>query len=181
VSASTPAFALSEPDTAHKIVIHSGSKVTVFGDSMVNAGIGQRLRQLVTAMGGSVVLHSTHSTFTQTWANKDWIPRIMRADKPDVVIIVLGSNEVYWLSPHAPANIKKIVSSLEGRPCVWVGPPVWKGETGIVGAERDNSSPCTFFDSAPLKLQRQPDGIHPDMTGGRDWADAVWASTIVVE
>ena len=68
--------------------------------------------------------------------------------------------------------------TLSGKPCVWIGPPVWSVQKGIVEIERDNSPPCEFFDSSNLKLERQWDKIHPNTKGGATWAAAVWEATV---
>ena len=53
------------------------------------------------------------------------------------------------------------------RDCVWVGPPLWKGDKGLVEVIRTHAAPCRFFDSQHLVLQRAGDGIHPTEKGGR--------------
>ncbi|MEO7093303.1 MAG: SGNH/GDSL hydrolase family protein, partial [Polyangiales bacterium] len=146
--------------------------------SMVTAGLGQRFEKLAKARGAKYADNHWSSSTTKTWSESERLPNLLFKNKPDVVFIAIGSNEVYFLDKHADEYIKTIVKKLAGRPCVWIGPPVWKKQTGIVEAERDNSSPCAFFDSSTLQLDRQPDGIHPSLKGGAQWAEAVWAATV---
>jgi lysophospholipase L1-like esterase len=142
---------------------------------MVNAGIGLFLKKRVERLGGVAMTDSIASSTARSWNKGKRIEWLIQQSKPDVVVIILGANEVFVPFPAATApEIKAIVRRLDGRACVWVGPPVWKNQTGVVEVQRDNSGPCSYFDTQGLKLSRQPDGIHPDFEGGRAWATAVW-------
>jgi len=171
-----------DPDPALEktkgLVIGPGTTVLLLGDSMVNAGLGARLEKLVNERGGIFMKDSWTSSNTKTWAESERLTKLMDDIEPDVVFLVIGSNEVYLMDKQAASNVEKVVTKLEGRPCAWIGPPVWKGQNGIVEIERDHSSPCAFFDSSHLKLERQYDGIHPNTKGGATWADAVWEATV---
>jgi hypothetical protein len=119
---------------------------------------------------------SEQSSFTVTWAAK--MERVIANHQPDLVIINLGANEVANINPpaHAPA-VRRIVKSIGDRPCVWVSPPLWRKDTGIIDVIRENSAPCRFFDSDALvtaPIPRQSDKIHPNEEGGAVWADAFW-------
>jgi lysophospholipase L1-like esterase len=170
------ASATPAPDAPTPLLtIGRGTRVLAFGDSMVDAGFSQELRKRIEARGGTLVTDGWTSSSTKTWAQGERLSRLLASARPDVVIITLGANEVFLPAPEqAAANVRSIVKKLGDRPCVWVGPPLWKGETGIVGVERRHSAPCGFFDSGALKLDRQPDGIHPNGKGGALWAEAVW-------
>lgn len=173
VSAQPPAFAPT------KLQITKGTKVLVFGDSMVDAGFAQRLQKLIEARGGIVAHDAWTSSSTTSWSKGDRLDNLLVVHKPDVVIVALGANEVFLPAPEAVApRVRAIVHKLAPRPCVWVSPPLWKGETGIVGVERTNSAPCGFYDSGAVKVERAKDGIHPTPKGGSDWADAVFAAIV---
>ena len=179
MSASVAAFEASPPPALPSgIVIEKGTRVFLFGDSMVMAGLGQRLQKLVEDRGGLYFENHWSSSTTKAWSVSERLPNLLFKYKPDVVFITLGSNEVYYVDTNAVKNVQTIVSKLGGKPCVWIGPPVWKSQKGIVEIERDNSSPCAFFDSQTVTLDRQKDGIHPSVKGGRVWADAIWSATI---
>ena len=51
-------------------------------------------------------------------------------------------------------------------------------ETGIVGVERDNSTPCAFYESGKLEIERYEDGIHPNLAGGIYWGNKVWEAVV---
>ncbi len=175
-----PAVAVTAPPLPEiKLTIKAGTRVLVFGDSMVDAGFAQRLAKLVAEKGGTVVHDSWTSSTTSTWSKGERLDNLLVVHRPDVVIVALGANEVFLPSPEAVApRVRHIVQKLAPRPCVWVSPPLWKGETGIVGVERANASPCGFYDSGLVKVERAKDGIHPTPKGGSDWADAVFTAVI---
>jgi lysophospholipase L1-like esterase len=164
-----------------KLAIPLGARVLVLGDSMVDAGFSQRLDALVKERGGSLVHDAWTSSTTSAWSRGDRLDKLL-ARKPDVIIVALGANEVSLPSPESNAGaVRSIVARVakaSGGHCLWVGPPIWKGETGIVGVERRNAAPCTFFDSGDLALERRRDGIHTTMKGGAAWADAVWNARV---
>jgi lysophospholipase L1-like esterase len=162
-----------------RVRIGSGSRVLLFGDSMVEAGLAQKLGALVKARGGTFEADGWTSSTTTMWATKDRLPRLLERVNPDVVFIALGSNECFLGDPKKAApQVEAIVAQLQGRACVWLGPPVWKGETGIVSIERDHSTPCAFYDSGKLAIERYQDGIHPTPKGGGFWAVQVWGAAV---
>ncbi len=119
------------------------------------------------------------SSTTSSWSKGDRLDNLLAVHRPDVVIVALGANEVFLPAPEAVApRVRSIVQKFAARPCVWVSPPLWKGETGIVAVERANSAPCGFYDSGAVKVERAKDGIHPTPKGGNDWADAVFAAIV---
>lgn len=164
-----------------KLAIDRGARVLVVGDSMVDAGFSQRIGALVKERGGTVIHDAWTSSTTSSWSRGDRLTKLL-ATKPDVVIVALGSNEVSLPSPESNANavrsiVARVSAATDGK-CLWVGPPIWKGETGIVGVERRNAAPCGFFDSGNLNLERRRDGIHTTMKGGASWADAMWRARV---
>lgn len=173
VSAAVPPLPIS------KLAIGKGTKVLVFGDSMVDSGFGQRLQKLADARGATLVHDSWVSSSTTSWSKGSRLDNLLVVHRPDVVIVALGANEVFLPSPEAVSSrVRAIVNKLAPRPCMWVSPPLWKGETGIVGVERANAGPCGFYDSGAVKVERAKDGIHPTPKGGSDWADAVFAAVV---
>ncbi len=98
--------------------------------------------------------------------------------RPDLVLFNLGMNNVSWPHPevlmsHVASLVKKL--SANGRACVWIGPPSWSQDRGVlVPLLRDGVAPCMFFDSRDLELERQTDDIHPTNLGGEVWGEAVW-------
>ncbi|WP_437627088.1 SGNH/GDSL hydrolase family protein [Sorangium sp. So ce1151] len=161
-----PAFTVP-PNTA---VLH-------VGDSFALAGFAQALRPRMQALRVRYAVKAETSSYTVTWASR--MELLVANYQPDLVIISLGANEVENVNPPAHAGaVRRIIKAIGGRPCVWVSPPLWRKDTGIIDVIRTNSSPCRFFDSdalVPGPLPRQKDKIHPNEEGGARWADAFWS------
>jgi hypothetical protein len=157
--------------------IPKGTAVLLVGDSFALAGFTQALKPRMKDLGVRYEVRAETSSFTTTWAGKMEI--LVANTQPDLVILVLGANEMSNIEPvtHAPA-VKRIVEGIKGRPCVWVTPPLWKKDTGMMDVIREYSAPCRFFDSDLFikePLPRQADKVHPTDAGGAIWADAFWA------
>ena len=157
--------------------IPPNTAVLHIGDSFVLAGFAQALKPRMKELGVRYQVKSEQSSYTVTWAAK--LERLVADTQPDLVIITLGANEVTNTDPpaHAPA-VRRIVKIIGQRPCVWVSPPLWRKDTGIIDVIRENTAPCRYFDSdalVPQPIPRQSDKIHPSRAGGAIWAAAVWA------
>lgn len=178
-AAAPPVAAVSPPDDPDAATVPSipgGTAVLHFGDSFVLAGFAQALRPRMKTLGVRYAVKSEQSSYTVTWAQR--VEQIVADTQPDLVIITLGANEVANINPvaHAPA-VRRIVQIIGDRPCVWVSPPMWRRDTGILDVIRQNSAPCRFFDSDKLvtePIPRRNDKIHPDERGGEIWAEAFW-------
>jgi lysophospholipase L1-like esterase len=152
------------------------------GDSFVHASFQQNLGPRIRSTGSGYVVDAKTATYTTTWANDagfdGWL-----AKRPALVIVTLGANETEMpdATEHAGAVeriARKIASS--GAACVWVTPPMWKRDTGILGIIHDHAAPCLFFDSDAVlgglaDDERQRDHIHPNTRGGARWAGAFWS------
>jgi lysophospholipase L1-like esterase len=146
------------------------------GDSFLLAGFSQALKPKFQELGARYEVRSEQSSFTVTWAGK--METLVAMTQPDLVIINLGANEMSNTDPPTHANaVRRIVKGIGDRPCVWVSPPSWKKDTGILDVIRQNTPPCRFFDSdehVKEPIARQSDHIHPNKEGGAVWAEAFW-------
>ncbi|WP_438030064.1 SGNH/GDSL hydrolase family protein [Sorangium sp. So ce233] len=147
------------------------------GDSFALAGFAQALKPRMQALRVRYAVKAETSSYTVTWASR--MELLVANYQPDLVIISLGANEVENVNPPAHAGaVRRIVKAIGDRPCVWVSPPLWRKDTGIIDVIRTNSAPCRFFDSdalVPGPLPRKKDKIHPNEEGGARWADAFWS------
>jgi hypothetical protein len=142
---------------------------------MVTSGLGVYLQERVVARGGKFFSISKGSSTTATWSDSRELERLLALTRPDIVLVVLASNELFVPNPDARRYaIRSIVQRIGARPCLWIGPSPWLPEKGILGVVKSASSPCRYYDSTPLTLERQADHIHPTMLGGKAWAEAVW-------
>jgi lysophospholipase L1-like esterase len=147
------------------------------GDSFAGS-LGVPLGQRLKARGLRSVLEYQTSSYVPTWASGKELPHYVARYNPDLVIITLGANEFELANPDQRASsVRRLVGHLGGRPCVWVTPPRWKPDTGILAVIHANLQPCRFLDSDTIvrDLERKQDKIHPSDAGRERWADAVIA------
>lgn len=137
--------------------------------------VGNYLRPIFQKDGRKYNIESVTSSSTLSWDNKRLLQDAMYKYDPDLILISLGSNELFDRNPgrRAPA-IKRLVQDTRGRPCLWIGPPAWKEDYGFIEVLKQNLGHCRYLDSVALKLPRMADGRHPSWTGGYRWAVAVW-------
>ncbi len=156
-----------EPKT-YKVVVHTG-------DSMVGGGLCKALAPKFKAEGTRFIRDVWESASLMAFAESDRLPKLMKKYDPDLVLLTLGANDVFDRHPeNLIRTIESIVKKVGERDCYWVGPPLWKGDFGLNEVIRQHASPCRFFDSSYLVMQRAGDGIHPTDKGGVTWADAFW-------
>lgn len=159
----------SAPLPKGTLVLHVGDS---FADSL-GAPLGRRL----VGAGLRNVLEFKTPSYIPVWASRPDLRSLIARHNPDLVLITLGGNEFEIPSPadRIPA-VQRIVSAAGGRPCVWIAPPRWKQDTGILSVIREHAAPCRFLDSDSIvqDLPRARDGIHPTEAGREEWADAVF-------
>jgi acyl-CoA thioesterase-1 len=154
-----------------------GKTVLHCGDSMVGGagGLTKALEAKFKAAGARFVHDSQVSAAISVYDKQPKLKELLARNKPDIVIITLGANEVFVPFPDSlAANVEGIVKRIAPRECYWTGPPTWKPDTGVVRVLREHVAPCKFFDSSDMKLERAGDGIHPTDKGGAAWAEAFW-------
>jgi lysophospholipase L1-like esterase len=147
------------------------------GDSMVGfrGGLTRALENRFQDAGTRFYSSSLTSAGIASFDESDHMEKLLTKLHPEMVIVTLGMNNVTYPHPEALRhNIVSIVKKIAPRDCYWIGPPAWKPDAALVKVLAESTSPCTFFDSSDLKLERQTDGIHPTERGGEVWADAFW-------
>jgi hypothetical protein len=154
------------------------ARVLHAGDSTVGGGLSHALWRRFQAEGAHFSLYHKRSVGIKAFAQTpDFRDAIANGD-PDLVILTLGSNDVFAPHPRSLAKyVEEIaaVASAGARECWWIGPPTWRGDSGVVSVIREHSGACTFFDSSDMKdVARTRDGIHPNERGGARWALKFW-------
>ncbi len=146
----------------------------VIGDSMAWA-LGNGLKALADKDGSAKVRTSSKISGTiRAFARGKRVQKALRRRKYSKVILVLGTNDSLVPYPERLTRyVKEVVASVEGHECYWVGPPMWREDTGIVEVIRREAGHCAFFDSSDLVLERRRDKIHPSRKGAEQWAEAV--------
>jgi hypothetical protein len=121
------------------------------------------------------------------------VAQLIKAERPDLVLVVLGDTMAAYKQPDFPMNwVWQQVSTLTGAigatgvRCAWVG-PAWGQEGGKYGktyarAElvsrflATNVEPCTYIDSLEMSRRGQwptIDGQHFSSNGYRAWGDGI--------
>jgi len=150
----------------------TGTTVLHVGDSFAGA-LGVALNVELKRRGVRGFLRYKTATFIPDWAWGPKLPLFIAQTNPDLVLINLGANEVKMFNPEQRAKtIQKLVSHVKGRPCVWISPPLWDGDSGIVSVIRANCAPCRFMDSNAVfpAMPRLSDKIHPTIPARDEWA-----------
>jgi hypothetical protein len=166
---------LVAPPPLAALPIEPKTVVLHVGDSFVMAGFSQSLRPKMKSVGALYEVRGAQATYTTTWHSK--LSRLVGDYHPDLVIITLGANEVTLTDPWARADaVTRLVKIVGDTPCVWVTPPLWRKDTGIIEVIKQRAKPCLVFDSDAIAgpISRQPDSIHPNNAGGAVWAEAFW-------
>ena len=163
VDASAPAF------DGYKKVLHVGDSTVGYA-----AGISLEFKKMFPKAGLSYVSHTMTSAGLHTVAEDRIVEKMVKRYSPDLVIIQLGTNNLTVPHPEVYIpDIKSILAQVGHRGCYWIGPISLKfPERGMRGILRDNVSPCVFYDSYDLTLERQSDGLHPSQKAAIFWSGA---------
>ncbi len=166
-SASSPRAAPAE--------LPKGTRVLQVGDSFADA-LGIELGKLLKQSGLRTSLVTKTPSYIGEWAFGPALPKALSQYNPDLVLVTLGANEVEVPVPEQRTRaVQRLVKVLGDRPCVWILPPLWKPDTGVMQVIKDNAKPCQVLDSSVLvpSLPRGRDHIHPSTEGRSIWANAV--------
>jgi hypothetical protein len=154
-----------------------GTTVLHIGDSFAGA-LGVALNAELKANGVRGILYQHDASFIPTWAFDKKLPLYLAQFNPDLVLVTLGGNELEMFYPDRRAKlVRQIVDKLEGRPCVWITPPAWAKDTGVLAVIRANCAPCRYMDSNAIypDMPRGTDRIHPTFGARTEWAKRVIA------
>lgn len=172
----TPPPEEEPPAPAPPLPIPEGTTVLHVGDSFA-AALGLPLNRLLKEHGVRAVLEYETASYIPGWSAGDKLQRLLWKYNPDLVLVTLGANELEIVEPtQRIRNIRRIVSTLGERPCVWIATPLWAGaKNGLMDIIRDNVAPCRYMDTNQLidGMARGPDGIHPTTAAREDWAKVV--------
>jgi lysophospholipase L1-like esterase len=168
----------ARPPAAHPhelAELPKGTRVLQIGDSFADA-LGIELGKLLKQSGLRTSLETKTPSYIGEWAFGRALPKAISQYDPDLVLVTLGANEVEVPTPEQRIGpVQRLVKVLGDRPCVWILPPLWKRDTGIMQVIKDNAKPCQVLDSSTLvpSLPRGRDHIHPSTEGRLIWATAV--------
>jgi hypothetical protein len=152
-----------------------GTTVLHIGDSFAGA-LGIPLNRQLEQFEVRSVLRYQTASFIPNWAWGKLVSKFVANFNPDLILVTLGANELEIVEPQTRAGaIRRLVAQFEGRPCVWIAPPLWEPDTGLLEVIRDSCAPCRFMDTNALirNMARMPDGVHPTMEAREAWAALV--------
>lgn len=168
------------PSTAQPAVatpsLPQGTTVLHIGDSFAGA-LGLDLNRELKAAGVRSILKYQTSSYIPNWASGKEIELHLANYHPDLVLITLGANELQIPDPQERVRtIRRLVSRIGQRPCVWIGPPLWPdARPALLEVIRKECAPCLYLDSTAHlpNLARARDGIHPSGPARSEWASFV--------
>lgn len=155
-----------EPDTlSHRILF--------FGDSMVE-GLSRRMCEYAKENGHQLMNIIWYSSSTEIWSKSDTLQHFLRTFKPTYALVSIGGNELFVRDlAKREKYIQAIIKKLGNIPCVWIGPPNWKKDTGINDLIRKNMGADRFFLSKDLSFERASDHVHPTFASAVVWMDTI--------
>ena len=150
-------------------------KILVLGDSM-GEGIAYGLNKLKHKYPIKIKSLAKSSTTTYYWNAYPSLEKDINNYAPDVVMIVLGTNEWKVVGSKTKLNIMKIHSKIQklGIKSIWITPPVSKS-TKFYETVYDVYGDFTY-DSRTLDVPRGSDCIHPILSGYMIWSKQILAS-----
>lgn len=163
-------------------------KVWVIGDS--NGFLLMRhLKKLGRRDGVTVEGNPVGGASVLWWASAENRPKFwpIRPFHPDLVLVVLGTNEAHFgasLIRNLPPYLDRLLKRLKGTKAdiLWVGPPRMPSERTQRGAqavlEMVVNRGVSLLDSRDCPMSMWDDGIHPDEKGQELWASWIWAQVV---
>jgi lysophospholipase L1-like esterase len=171
--------------------LRPGLRVLLIGDSLA-VGMAPHFQAL--AKEGKVQFESLALSGSRIdqWAQSAKLQEKLKAFRPELVLISLGTNDEYMQGADIVARQRAYLEQLlakfqqytldgDGAPewVVWIGPPsLPKVSNGIVAMIRDGAGGLLpryyYYPSDRLEIPRGPDKIHPTARGYAGWAGAIW-------
>lgn len=159
-------------------ILRRGSVVALYGDSHGYALAGE-FKERARASGYRPIVHTQGGTTIWQWL--EWLPKRVREDHPDVVLLSLGTNDAGFWGPFLLQNPDQIVRVNQiiheaGAEVVWLDFPEMPRHLLRHDQEvRDLiHALAPVWIQAPKGLPREADGIHPTVEGNRRWMAAIW-------
>lgn len=149
-------------------------KILAIGDSMAQ-GLEPHFLKLAKDYNSTILTKYKIGSSTFHWSKDKNIINEIKQLSPDIVLIVLGSNE--WQGDNNPKlrrAAKKLTEDISklGISYIWIGPPV-------KSAQNYNKMLCSVaqkncvYDFSELNVSRGKDKIHPTPNGFAMWSKII--------
>ena len=149
-------------------------KIFVIGDSMAQ-GLEPHFKKLSKDYNCEIITKFKIGSSTFYWSNEGLIINDLIEQSPDLVLIVLGSNEWQGSSnPKLKRSAKKLIDSITKNQFhyIWIGPPVKNAQKYNEMLEMVADSK-NVFDYTDLNVSRAKDNIHPTSKGFLIWSKQI--------
>ncbi|MDW8417262.1 MAG: hypothetical protein RML92_06920 [Bacteroidia bacterium] len=151
----------------------SSERILLIGDSMIE-WLCRRLASWCKAQGYQLYTVIWPSSGIMWWGRSDTLRRFIEAHRPTYILISLGSNEllvpgVKTLEPY----LERIFEQVGDIPVVWIGPPAWTKDKGLIRMLKERMGPGRYLSSERLIMERASDGAHPIPSEAYRWADTL--------
>ena len=161
-----------EPDT-------TAQHFLFVGDSMVEP-LAYRFYDYCRENGDSMYAVTWYGSTTTAWSGET-MDYFMDKVKPTYIIYCMGSNELTSKNIKAiNANLVRMKAKANGVPCIFIGPPNTKPDSGLNDEIAKVFGKRCYFDSRNIEMERRSDKLHPTNTGAHVWMDEVciWMNSL---
>lgn len=158
------------PDWTRARILH-------IGDSHVSYGFKRELARCFREAGARFRQKRWIGSRTKSWVATGKAKQLIRAFRPTVVVVTLGTNEMKDPQPARQLSwVRALVDRIGNRVCYWLGPPpVIEDANGYNAYMAEHVAPCRYFDSRVLEAPPRDDGkFHLTREQGETWARLVW-------
>jgi len=160
--------------TAKQEKINANYKIMIIGDSMVQ-GLQPHMERLAKEHNTTMITRFKIGSSSFYWANQQNIKNDIETINPNLVLIVLGSNE--WqgsANPKLKRAIRKIADDIgaTNTPYIWIGPPI-KDAQSYQEMLAKVVNPSKLYDYTELNVTRGKDQIHPSPKGFSQWTNMI--------
>lgn len=178
-------------DTLHDDFVRQGAVVHTVG--VCGSNPGDWVAATAGTCGAAERRGNAPASFLPSGGTTTPITNLIAADKPDLVVVVMGDTLASYDKPafqkawawQRTSQFTKTLAAA-GTACVWVG-PAWGTEGGRYNKSfarvtqvstflASNVAPCSYIDSLKLSAQGQwptTDGQHLTAPAYRQWATAI--------
>jgi len=153
--------------------------VMLIGESNVNAGFTQYFGAFVKQSGAKYKSYSSVGISIITWCRTGKLKQLISEHKPDLVIFMVGGNDVYTPYPkYLIPDIECMLKPVKNIPFYWIMPPNLKWyekqfgtKTPLIPVIEETVGTEKSFRADTLSLLMAADQKHTNIKGGKKLAE----------